>query len=203
MLLHFKMVGRFGHLARMLPGNPPWGTCFRHVHLRGHPVADPVGAGKIISLGRVGYAMGSSRRRWWKFPSGASLLRPLAPHDPRTLTTKIIVGSTFSCTCLVGVSPMAANVNTLTRKPSGAEQKAEQIQLTSATGVTSSIKVVPCRVPCGVRLSNQEHLISMPFIDSLCYFNSANFRCVLSYKALPVPILHNHNKGFVFYSILF
>ncbi|KAM9335586.1 B-cell scaffold protein with ankyrin repeats-like [Symphorus nematophorus] len=43
----------------------------------------------------------------------------------------------------------AANVNPLTRKPSGSEQKAEQMQSTGAHSVRSGVVVVPSRVPCG------------------------------------------------------
>ncbi|XP_067436838.1 B-cell scaffold protein with ankyrin repeats-like isoform X2 [Thunnus thynnus] len=48
-----------------------------------------------------------------------------------------------------GASAAAANVNPLTRKSSGSEQKPEQMQSTGAQGVRSSIVVVPSRVPCG------------------------------------------------------
>ncbi|XP_070786161.1 B-cell scaffold protein with ankyrin repeats-like [Enoplosus armatus] len=48
-----------------------------------------------------------------------------------------------------GVSASAANVNPLTRKPSGSEQKAGRMQSTGAHSVRSNIVVVPFRVPCG------------------------------------------------------
>ncbi|XP_036967807.1 B-cell scaffold protein with ankyrin repeats-like isoform X1 [Acanthopagrus latus] len=46
-----------------------------------------------------------------------------------------------------GLSASAVNVNPLARKPSGSEQKAEQMQ--SAGAHRSSTVVVPSRVPCG------------------------------------------------------
>ncbi|XP_073330743.1 B-cell scaffold protein with ankyrin repeats-like [Pagrus major] len=46
-----------------------------------------------------------------------------------------------------GLSASAANVNPLARKPSGSEQKAEQMQ--SAGAHRSGTVVVPSRVPCG------------------------------------------------------
>ncbi|XP_051285063.1 B-cell scaffold protein with ankyrin repeats-like [Dicentrarchus labrax] len=48
-----------------------------------------------------------------------------------------------------GVSASKANVNSLTRKPSGSEQKAEQSQSAGAQSFRSSIVVVPSRVSCG------------------------------------------------------
>ncbi|XP_030017533.1 B-cell scaffold protein with ankyrin repeats-like [Sphaeramia orbicularis] len=48
-----------------------------------------------------------------------------------------------------GASATAANVNPLTRKSSGSEQKPEQMQSTPGHGVESGIVVIPPRVPCG------------------------------------------------------
>ncbi|XP_074479984.1 B-cell scaffold protein with ankyrin repeats-like isoform X1 [Sebastes fasciatus] len=48
-----------------------------------------------------------------------------------------------------GVLATAANVNPMTRKLSGSEQKAEQMQSPGGQIVRSSIAVVPSRVPCG------------------------------------------------------
>ncbi|XP_040886683.1 B-cell scaffold protein with ankyrin repeats-like [Toxotes jaculatrix] len=48
-----------------------------------------------------------------------------------------------------GESGTAANANPLTRKLSGSEQKAEQMQSTGAHSVRSRTVVVPSRVPCG------------------------------------------------------
>lgn len=64
---------------------------------------------------------------------------------------RYIIGYVIQCTCFIGASAAAANVNPLTRKSSGSEQKPEQMQSTGAHGVKSSIVVVPSRVPCGVR----------------------------------------------------
>ncbi|XP_034757293.1 B-cell scaffold protein with ankyrin repeats-like [Etheostoma cragini] len=48
-----------------------------------------------------------------------------------------------------GATASAANVDTFTRKLSGSEQKVERLQSAGAHRVTSSIVVVPSRVPCG------------------------------------------------------
>ncbi|XP_022614483.1 B-cell scaffold protein with ankyrin repeats [Seriola dumerili] len=51
-----------------------------------------------------------------------------------------------------GGSTTAANVNPLTCKLSGSEQKAEQMQSTGAHSVRCSAVVVPSRVPCGTSM---------------------------------------------------
>ncbi|XP_071333778.1 B-cell scaffold protein with ankyrin repeats-like [Trachinotus anak] len=51
-----------------------------------------------------------------------------------------------------GLSATAANVNPLTCKLSGSEQKAEQMQSTGAHSVRCKAVVVPSRVPCGTSM---------------------------------------------------
>lgn len=95
---------------------------------------------------------------------------------------------TVNVPSLVGVLATAANVNPMTRKLSGSEQKAEQMQSPGGQIVRSSIAVVPSRVPCGVRHS----VSSKPFIfliklwlhcSSLyCLFGSALRKCSFSWK---------------------
>ncbi|XP_008434194.1 B-cell scaffold protein with ankyrin repeats isoform X1 [Poecilia reticulata] len=48
-----------------------------------------------------------------------------------------------------GGSAMAANADPMTHRPSGSEQRDEQMQASGDDGVTSRVVIVPSRVPCG------------------------------------------------------